>query len=69
MHQPGETWMYNTGSDVLGVLIARASKQPFETFLRERIFDPLGMKDTSFSVPASKRDRFATSLLDELQHR
>jgi CubicO group peptidase (beta-lactamase class C family) len=60
MHQPGETWMYNTGSDVLGVLIARASKLPFESFLRERIFDPLGMKDSSFSVPASKRDRLAT---------
>ena len=40
--------MYNTGSDVLGVLIARASGQPFETFLRERIFEPLGMKDTGF---------------------
>ena len=38
MHQPGEQWMYNTGSDVLGVLIARASGQPLETFLRERIF-------------------------------
>ena len=61
MHQPGETWMYNTGSDVLGVLIARASTKPFETFLRERIFDPLGMKDTGFSVPDAKRDRFATS--------
>ena len=46
MHQPGERWMYNTGSDVLGVLIARASGQPLETFLRERIFEPLGMKDT-----------------------
>src|SRR5439155_25321799 len=43
MHQPGEKWMYNTGSDVLGVLLARASGQPFETFLRERIFGPLGM--------------------------
>jgi CubicO group peptidase (beta-lactamase class C family) len=61
MHQPGEKWMYNTGSDVLGVLIARASGQPFETFLRERIFEPLGMKDTAFSVPASKLDRLATS--------
>jgi CubicO group peptidase (beta-lactamase class C family) len=40
MHQPGERWMYNTGSCVLGVLIARASGQPFETFLRERIFEP-----------------------------
>jgi CubicO group peptidase (beta-lactamase class C family) len=61
MHQPGEKWMYHTGSDVLGVLIARASGQPFETFLRERIFAPLGMKDTAFSVPASKLDRLATA--------
>jgi CubicO group peptidase (beta-lactamase class C family) len=61
MHQPGEKWMYNTGSDVLGVLIARASGQALETFLRERIFEPLGMKDTSFSVPATKLDRLATS--------
>ena len=61
MHQPGEKWMYNTGSDVLGVLIARASGQPLETFFRERIFEPLGMKDTGFSVPAAKLDRLATS--------
>jgi CubicO group peptidase (beta-lactamase class C family) len=61
MHQPGERWMYNTGSDVLGVLIARASGQPLETFLRERLFEPLGMKDTGFSVPAASLDRLATS--------
>jgi CubicO group peptidase (beta-lactamase class C family) len=61
MRQPGERWMYNTGSDTLGVLIARAVGQPLETFLRERIFEPLGMKDTGFSVPASKIDRLATS--------
>src|SRR6266571_3638194 len=61
MHQPGEKWMYNTGSDVLGVLIARASGQPLETFFQERIFEPLGMKDTGFSVPAAKLDRLATS--------
>jgi len=61
MHQPGEQWMYNTGSDALGVLIARASGQPFETFLRERIFEPLGMKDTAFSVPEASLDRLATS--------
>ncbi len=61
MHQPGEKWMYNTGSDVLGVLIARAADQPLEAFLRERIFAPLGMKDTGFSVPTGKLDRFATS--------
>jgi CubicO group peptidase (beta-lactamase class C family) len=61
MHQPGEKWMYHTGSDVLGVLIARAAGQPLEVFLRERIFEPLGMKDTAFSVPAKKLDRLATS--------
>jgi CubicO group peptidase (beta-lactamase class C family) len=61
MYQPGEVWLYNTGADVLGVLIARASGQPFETFLRERLFEPLGMKDTSFHVPAGKLDRFTTS--------
>jgi CubicO group peptidase (beta-lactamase class C family) len=61
MHQPGDKWMYHTGSDVLGVLIARASGQPLETFFREGIFQPLSMKDTSFSVPATKLDRLATS--------
>src|SRR6266568_578085 len=60
MHQPGEKWMYNTGSYVLGVLIARASGQPLETFFCERIFEPLGMQDTGFSVPATKLDRLAT---------
>lgn len=61
MHQPGEMWMYDLGPDVLGGLIARASGQPLETFFRERIFEPLGMKDTSFSVPATELDRLATS--------
>jgi CubicO group peptidase (beta-lactamase class C family) len=61
LHQPGEQWMYHTGSEVLGVLVARASGRPFETFLRERLFEPLGMKDTGFSVPATKVDRLATS--------
>jgi CubicO group peptidase (beta-lactamase class C family) len=59
-HQPGEQWLYHTGSDALGVLIARASGQPLETFLRERIFEPLGMKDTAFSVPAGKLGRLAS---------
>jgi CubicO group peptidase (beta-lactamase class C family) len=61
IHQPGERWMYNAGTDVLGVLIARASGQSLETFLRERLFDPLGMKDTAFSVPPAKVNRLATS--------
>ncbi len=61
LHQPGERWMYHTASDVLGVLIARVADQPFEAFLRERVFEPLGMTDTAFSVPAAKLDRLATS--------
>jgi len=61
MHEPGERWLYNTGSYVLGVLIARAADQPLEAFLRERIFAPLGMHDTSFSVPREKLDRLAPS--------
>lgn len=59
MEQPGELWRYNTGSYVLGVLLARATGQPLEEFFRERIFEPLGMADTGFSVPASKLDRLA----------
>lgn len=46
---------------MLGVLIARAADQPLEIFLRERLFEPLGMKDTGFSVPAEKLDRLASS--------
>ncbi len=60
MHQPGERWMYHTGSDVLGVLIARASGMPLESFLKERIFEPLGMKDTGFHVPPKKLDRLTS---------
>jgi len=67
MCQPGEKWLYNTGSDVLGVLIARATGQPFETLLRERIFEPLGMKDTGFSVPPANIDRLATSYRPNFQ--
>jgi len=61
MHQPGERWMYDLGLDVLGVLIARAAGQSLETFLSERIFEPLGMKDTGFSVPAATLGRLASS--------
>jgi CubicO group peptidase (beta-lactamase class C family) len=64
LHQPGAGWMYHTGSDVLGVLIARAAGQPFDQFLRERIFEPLRMTDTGFSVPAKSLSRLATGVAD-----
>lgn len=57
MYQPGERWQYQIASDVLGVLVSRVTGQPFEDFLRERIFDPLGMKDTGFHVPADQIHR------------
>jgi CubicO group peptidase (beta-lactamase class C family) len=60
-HQPGERWLYDSGSDILGVLILRATGTSLEEFLRERIFAPLGMNDTSFSVPESKLNRLASS--------
>ena len=55
--QPGEKWMYHVSQDVLGVLIARVSGQSLGAFMRERIFEPLGMEDTAFHVPAQKLDR------------
>jgi CubicO group peptidase (beta-lactamase class C family) len=57
LRQPGEAWLYNTCSDIQGVLVARVSGTPLPEFLAERIFEPLGMVDTGFHVPASKRDR------------
>jgi CubicO group peptidase (beta-lactamase class C family) len=63
LHQPGEKWMYNAGSLVLGVLLARASGKSLETLLEERIFEPLGMRDTSFSVPRDKLPRFASEYI------
>ena len=56
-HQPGDRWLYHTGSEILGVLIARAAGQPLGAFLRDRVFGPLGMKDTGFSVPDGERGR------------
>lgn len=60
LHQPGERWHYHTAYDALAVLIARVAAQPFDRFLEERIFAPLGMRDTGFAVPAEKQARLAT---------
>ena len=57
--QPGERWLYNTGSQVLGVLAARAAGQPFGDVLSGRVLDPLGMDDTAFA--AVDRARLATA--------
>src|ERR1700742_1537150 len=57
VHQPGEKWTYSLGIDVLGCLIEVISGKDLETFLSERIFRPLGMKDTYFNVPKDKAGR------------
>ncbi|MGH8207289.1 MAG: serine hydrolase domain-containing protein [Steroidobacteraceae bacterium] len=60
MYQPGERWIYHVGSEILGVLIARASGLPLESFLRQRLFEPLGMRDTGFHVPLGQLGRLAS---------
>lgn len=54
MRQPGENWQYNTGTLVLGVLVARAAGKPLGDVLRERLFDPLGMRETGFLLPEAR---------------
>lgn len=56
---PGDAWNYSVATDVVGYLVEVISGQPFEQFLQQRIFDPLGMNDTGFHVPAEKAHRFA----------
>jgi CubicO group peptidase (beta-lactamase class C family) len=56
---PGEAWNYSVSTDVIGYLIGKISGIPFEQFLKERIFNPLGMHDTDFFVPAEKAHRLA----------
>ena len=56
---PGSAWNYSIATDVCGYLVQVLSDMPFEDFLQQRIFSPLGMVDTGFHVPPDKVDRFA----------
>jgi CubicO group peptidase (beta-lactamase class C family) len=67
VHQPGERWLYNAGSEMLGVLIARAASTTLGNFLHERVFEPLGMNDTAFSVPQAKVKRFVAAYIRDRQ--
>ena len=55
--EPGERWHYSVAVDVTGLVVQRLSGMSFDAFLKERLFDPLGMEDTFFNVPADKLDR------------
>ncbi|MDE0467208.1 MAG: serine hydrolase [Candidatus Poribacteria bacterium] len=59
VHEPGERWTYSVSTDVLGYLVEVVSGMPFEEFLQTRLFGPLDMVDTAFSVPPEKVERFA----------
>ena len=57
--EPGQGWLYGISTDLLGAVVERASGSPLNQFFRERIFIPLGMRDTGFVIPESKRERMA----------
>ena len=67
MYQPGERWQYNTGSLVLSVLLARASRQPLADIFRTRIFEPLGMKETGFSLSSKQTRRLPSYYMTNFQ--
>jgi CubicO group peptidase (beta-lactamase class C family) len=56
---PGTAWNYSVSTDVLGYLVGKISGMPFDQFLRQRIFEPLGMVDTDFHVGDDRAGRFA----------
>jgi CubicO group peptidase (beta-lactamase class C family) len=65
LHQPGSTWDYGFGLDVLGLVIEKVSGQPLGQYLEAQVFKPLGMKDTAFAVPPEKAKRYAKALAND----
>jgi CubicO group peptidase (beta-lactamase class C family) len=63
--QPGERWLYTLGANVLGVLVARAAGRPLDVVFQKRIFEPLGMSDTGFFVPAGEQARLITGYANQ----
>jgi CubicO group peptidase (beta-lactamase class C family) len=66
--QPGEKWMYGLNTDVLGYLVEVVSGMSLSDFFRKRIFEPLGMKDSYFYLPAEKRNRLAMLYTEDSLH-
>jgi CubicO group peptidase (beta-lactamase class C family) len=60
LYQPGQRWVYSVSVDIQGYLVEKLSGKTFPEFLRQRIFEPLGMSDTGFLVPKEKLSRVAT---------
>ncbi len=58
--QPGDAWVYGYNTDILGCIVERASGMPLDVFIRQRITQPLGMRDTHFFLPVGQRERLVT---------
>jgi CubicO group peptidase (beta-lactamase class C family) len=67
LYQPGKGWVYSASMDIEGYIAEKLSGKTLPEFMREQIFQPLGMKDAGFFVPAEKRARFATNYRDDGQ--
>jgi CubicO group peptidase (beta-lactamase class C family) len=65
LHQPGEVWHYGWGIDLLGLIIESITGQPLHAYLRDCLFDPLGMRETSFGLPEEKTRRYSRPLPDD----
>ena len=68
IHQPGERFTYGLNTDVLGYLVEVVSGMPFDRFLNERLFEPLGMKDTYFYLPEEKQARLVSVSAEDAAH-
>jgi CubicO group peptidase (beta-lactamase class C family) len=60
LYQPGQGWLYSSSMDIQGYIVEKLSGQSLPAFMREHIYEPLGMRDAGFFVPEDKRQRFAT---------
>ncbi len=65
LFQPGTGWNYSVSADIAGAVVEKVSGMHFGEYLQERLFDPIGMKDTGFSVPEGKLDRLVVSYQNE----
>ena len=68
LHQPGERFTYGLSVDVVGRLVEVLSGQPLDKFLRARLFDPLGMRDTYFYLPAARQGRLVPLYTEDARH-
>jgi len=67
LYQPGSQWVYSVSMDIEGYIVEKLSGQTLPDFMRDHIFNPLGMKDAGFYVPAQKRARFVTNYRPDAQ--